>query len=96
MQQLPKEVIIKKGINVIFAMWNPLYAFVGAYLFGGFDALQIPLQSMGTTIHSSLLSVQPYLLIFIFVLIIKVTLFVKAKHSGVLKELGIPYAREEK
>jgi simple sugar transport system permease protein len=37
---------------------------------------------------------QPYFLTFI--LIIVATLLVKAKHIGVPKELGIPYAREEK
>jgi len=79
---------------VIFAMWNPLYALIGAYLFGAINALQFQLQSVGTTIPSSLLSMQPYFLTFI--LIIVATLLVKTKHIGVPKELGIPYAREEK
>lgn len=79
---------------VIFAMWNPLYALIGAYLFGGIDALQFQLQAIGTTIPSSLLSMQPYFLTFI--LIIVATLLVKAKHISAPKELGIPYAREEK
>jgi simple sugar transport system permease protein len=79
---------------VIFAMWNPPYALIGAYLFGAINALQFQLQSMGTTIPSALLSMQPYFLTFI--LIIVATLLVKAKHIGVPKELGIPYAREEK
>ena len=79
---------------VIFARWNPPYALIGAYLFGAINALQFQLQSMGTTIPSALLSMQPYLLTFI--LIIVATLLVKAKHIGVPKELGIPYAREEK
>jgi simple sugar transport system permease protein len=79
---------------VIFARWNPPYALIGAYLFGAINALQFQLQSMGTTIPSALLSMQPYFLTFI--LIIVATLLVKAKHIGVPKELGIPYAREEK
>lgn len=79
---------------VIFARWNPPYALIGAYLFGAINALQFQLQSMGTTIPSSLLSMQPYLLTFI--LIIVATLLVKTKHIGVPKELGVPYAREEK
>jgi simple sugar transport system permease protein len=79
---------------VIFAMWNPPYALIGAYLFGAINALQFQLQSMGTNIPSALLSMQPYFLTFI--LIIVATLLVKAKHIGVPKELGIPYAREEK
>lgn len=75
-------------------MWNPLYALIGAYLFGGINALQFQLQALGTTIPSALLSMQPYLLTFI--LIIVATVLVKAKHIGAPKELGIPYAREEK
>lgn len=49
---------------------------------------------MGTTIPLALLSMQPYFLTFI--LIIVATLLVKAKHIGAPKELGVPYAREEK
>jgi general nucleoside transport system permease protein len=79
---------------VIFARWNPPSALIGAYLFGAINALQFQLQSMGTTIPSALLSMLPYFLTFI--LIIVATLLVKAKHIGVPKELGIPYAREEK
>jgi len=86
--------MIKKGRNVRFTMWNLLYTLIGAYLFGGINALQFQLQSMGTTIPSSLLSMQPYLLTFIIIIID--TLLVKAKHIGVPKELGIPYAREGK
>ena len=75
-------------------MWNPLNALIGSYLFGGINALQFQLQAIGTTIPSVLLSMQPYLLTFI--LIIVATLLVKAKYIGAPKELGIPYAREEK
>jgi simple sugar transport system permease protein len=79
---------------VIFAMWNPVNALIGAYLFGGIDALQFQLQASGTTIPSSLLSMQPYLLTFIIIII--ATLIVRARHLGAPKELGTPYAREEK
>jgi len=79
---------------VIFAMWNPANALIGAYLFGGIDALQFQLQASGTTIPASLLSMQPYLLTFIVIIV--ATLIVRAKHIGAPKELGIPYAREEK
>ena len=79
---------------VIFAMWNPLYAIIGAYLFGGIDSLQFQLQATGTTIPSSLLNMQPYLLTLIVV--IAATIIVRAKHIGTPRELGVPYAREEK
>jgi len=79
---------------VIFAMWDPINAIFGAYLFGGLDSLQFLLQASGTTIPSSLLSMQPYLLTLVVVII--ATLIVRFKHIGVPKELGLPFSREEK
>lgn len=79
---------------VIFAMWNPLNAIIGAYLFGSLDALQFQLQAAGTTIPASLLTMQPYLLTFI--VIILATVIVRVRHIGVPKELGIPFSKEEK
>jgi simple sugar transport system permease protein len=79
---------------VIFAMWDPINAIFGAYLFGSLDSLQFLLQALGTTIPSSLLSMQPYLLTFVVVII--ATLIVRVKHIGVPKELGSPFSREEK
>ena len=79
---------------VIFAMWNPLYAIIGAYLFGGITALQFQLQALGTTIPSSLLSMQPYLLTLIVVIV--ATFLLRAKHIGAPKELGLPFFREER
>jgi ABC-type uncharacterized transport system permease subunit len=79
---------------VIFAMWDPLNAMLGAYLFGGIDALQLQLQAVGVTIPSSLLNMLPYLLTFIVIII--ATLIVRVKHISAPKELGSPYNREEK
>jgi simple sugar transport system permease protein len=79
---------------VIFAMWNPLYAIVGAYLFGGINALQFQLQATGSSIPSSLLSMQPYLLTLIVVIV--ATFILRAKHIGVPKELALPFFREER
>ncbi len=79
---------------VIFAMWNPLYAVIGAYLFGGIDSVQFQLQASGTTIPSSLLNMQPYLMTFIVV--IAATIVLRKRHIGTPRELGIPYSREEK
>jgi ABC-type uncharacterized transport system permease subunit len=79
---------------VIFAMWDPVNAIFGAYLFGSIDALQFQLQAAGTNIPSSLLTMQPYFLTFLVIVI--ATVIVRMRHIGVPKELGIPYSREEK
>jgi simple sugar transport system permease protein len=75
-------------------MWDPLYAIIGAYLFGGIDSLQFQLQATGATIPSSLLSMQPYLLTLIVVVV--ATFIVRARHIGVPKELALPFYREER
>ncbi len=79
---------------VIFAMWDPLKALFGAYLFGSINALQFQLQATGTTIPSAILNMLPYLVTFIAIVLS--TILVKAKHIRPPKELGIPYSREEK
>lgn len=47
---------------VIFAMWHPLRAVLGAALFGGAVALQLRLQTMGVPISAFVLDMLPYLL----------------------------------
>ncbi len=47
---------------VIFAMWHPLRAFVGAFLFGGAYALEFRLQANGVPISPFFLEMLPYLL----------------------------------
>jgi len=47
---------------VIFSKWHPLWAVVGALLFGGAIALQLQLQALGVPISSFLLDMLPYLL----------------------------------
>jgi general nucleoside transport system permease protein len=42
----------------IFALWNPLRAFLGAFLFGGIFVLQYVLQPLG--IPPNLLGAMPY------------------------------------
>ena len=76
----------------IFAMWDPLRALLGAYLFGGVRVLQYRLQPLG--ISPNLLSMLP----FIFTIAV---LWVGAgeamrKHIGAPAALMQPYAREEK
>ncbi len=79
---------------VIFALWDPLKAMFGAYLFGGINALQFQLQASGTTIPSAILNMLPYVVTFIVIVISSIIL--KTRHIKPPKELGIPYAREEK
>jgi simple sugar transport system permease protein len=47
---------------VIFARWNPLWAVVGALLFGGAEALQLQLQAAGAVVSPFLMNMVPYLL----------------------------------
>ncbi|WP_103332460.1 ABC transporter permease [Pseudotabrizicola formosa] len=54
---------------VVFAAWRPWRALVGAYLFGGISVLQLNLQAAGARIPVEYLSMSPYL-ITILVLVI--------------------------
>lgn len=47
---------------VIFSMWHPLRAIVGALLFGGAVALQLQMQASGVRVSAFLLDMLPYLL----------------------------------
>ncbi len=46
---------------VVFASWRPVYAFVGALLFGGATVLQLHAQAAGLGIPGQLLTALPYL-----------------------------------
>ena len=54
---------------VVFASWKPWRALIGAYLFGGISVLQLNLQAAGSRIPVEYLSMSPYL-ITILVLVI--------------------------
>ncbi len=47
---------------VVFAGWRPLGVLLGAYLFGGVTVLQLNLQAAGLAIPVELLSMSPYLI----------------------------------
>ncbi len=78
---------------VIFALWNPWRALMGAYLFGGIDALGFRLQVLGVQVSPFFLKMLPYLFtVLILVLVV-------ARHKGRLATpgaLGLPYDREER
>jgi len=80
---------------VIFAIWHPLRAAFGAYLFGGVEAMQLRMQAGGAGISAPLLLMLPYLFT------IGVLLFISIrKGKGILlgapAALGEPYYREER
>ncbi len=77
---------------VIFANWNPYYAFGGAFLFGILEAMQPRLQAMGFHVPTFLLNTIPYLATIVFLLYVNL----RGRISQTPKSLGIPYFRENR
>lgn len=80
---------------VIFSMWNPARAVLGAILFGGINAVQFRLQAGGTTIPAAYLNMAPYLMT-ILVLIVMTWWEALSHRVGAPASLGKAYMREEK
>ena len=80
---------------VIFAMWNPIQAALGAYLFGGIEALQLRLQAVGTPIPMAVLLAMPYVITLIVLIIISIRKGSGVK-AGAPASLGVPFYREER
>lgn len=79
---------------VIFAGWNPARAAVGAYLFGGVEAGQFRLQTVGIGVSSFFLAMLPYLFtIFVLVLSMREAARVRLGAPGAL---GRPFIRENR
>ncbi len=76
---------------VIFATWDPLRAVLGAYLFGGVNALQLHIQATGTTLPTYLLLMAPY--VFTIVVLVIATQETARKRLGTPAALTIPYSR---
>lgn len=55
---------------VVFASWRAFGVLLGAYLFGGVSVLQLNLQAAGTTVPVELLSMSPYLITILVLVII--------------------------
>ena len=55
---------------VVFASWKPWRVMIGAYLFGGITVLQLNLQAAGAKIPVELLSMSPYLITILVLVII--------------------------
>lgn len=79
---------------VIFATWDPFKALLGAYIFGGVDALSYRFQALGFTFSPYLLKMLPYVLT-ILVLII-VTRETGRRRFRAPGTLGQSYDREER
>ena len=79
---------------VIFATWNPARAALGAYLFGGVEALQFRLQSAGTQVSPFFLNMLPYL--FTILVLVLATQETVRRRVGAPAALGVPYFREER
>jgi general nucleoside transport system permease protein len=77
---------------VIFANWNPLIAYGGAYLFGGLTQLGLNLQKFNIAFPIILLKSIPYVFTLLFLLFISL----KGKRSNLPKALGISYFRESR
>ena len=79
---------------VIFAMWNPIRAVIGAYVFGTIDALGFHMQTLGVVIPPVFLKMLPY--IFTFIILIFITRETKHRRVATPGALGLPYSREER
>ncbi len=79
---------------VIFATWNPVRALLGAYIFGGVEALVFNLQALNiTSIPSFFLVMLPYILTVI--VLVWSTRATNRMRIGAPSALGIPYEREQ-
>ena len=73
-----------------FATWRPARVLLGAYLFGGFTLLQLHLQGAGVEIPSQFLSMMPYIVtIVVLVLISRNSAFIRINMPA---SLGIPFS----
>lgn len=78
---------------VIFASWNPIKAFVGAFLFGGLSILGFRLQSMGIHISQYWVDMLPYAATIVIIIL---STKKNRKENQPPSDLGIPYFREER
>lgn len=77
---------------VIFAVWSPLRALAGAWLFGGIEALGFRIQVLGAVVSPFFLKMLPYL--FTIAVLVLFTAWNRRKRIGAPEALGLPYERE--
>lgn len=78
---------------VIFALWNPLRGLLGAYLFGGVEAMTFRMQAAGIKISPFFLAMMPYLLTILVLVVVTIRL---RQDAGAPAALSVPYDREER
>jgi general nucleoside transport system permease protein len=78
---------------VIFGGWDPVRTALGAYLFGGVQALQLRLQAVGVTVPTYLLMMTPYA--FTVLALIAASAGRGRRRLGTPTALGTAYARGE-
>lgn len=78
---------------VIFALWNPLRGVLGSYLFGGVEAFTFRMQTAGISISPFFLSMLPYILTILVLIIVTIRL---RQEAGEPAGLSVPYDREER
>ncbi len=71
---------------VVFASWKPWRVLIGAYLFGGITVLQLNLQVAGSAIPVEYLSMAPYLITILVLVIMSAGR--KGKANGAPASLG--------
>ncbi len=78
---------------VIFALWNPIWAIAGSYLFGAVEAMTFGLQIAGIKMSAFFLQMLPYL----FTVIVLVVVTIKMRQdAGAPNALSVAYDREER
>jgi ABC-type uncharacterized transport system permease subunit len=78
---------------VIFAIWNPMRALLGSYLFGGVEALTFRMQTAGVNISTFYLSMLPYILTILVLVLVTIRL---RSEAGAPAALSVAYHREER
>lgn len=79
---------------VIFAAWDPWRAVLGAYLFGGVEALSFRIQAFGTHVSHFFLNMLPYL--FTIAVLVGAVARTGARGWAAPAALGLPYDREQR
>lgn len=80
---------------VIFGLWNPARTALGAYLFGGVEALQLRMQAMGSAVSPSLLLTLPYLMTILVLTSVSIRSG-KVIKLGAPASLSTPFRREDR
>jgi len=78
---------------VIFSMWDPIKALLGAYLFGAVIATTLRIQAIGAHVPIYILSMAPYIVTILVLVIITIFENVRKK-LGAPEALGLPFSRE--